>query len=263
MHAIFSVVSAESTPEECPFPGLQSAWGSLVGDLDDYLHFLKIDEKSHRWKNFLRRIRGKISPKRVFPDVFHPSQLIDYCQNFNLWDYLNCGLLIYMVDELLKKESNFRHTNDLIQERGKRLLEDKDAYIKKYEEDVNKMLERNEDQNKIITPPAGCLTARIKCNDNQFTLDRLIKLQNFLIDIIGVNEVHFNGIRRGCIEFFYFMVPKYEADVEALRSVLSVSNARLSKACNQLGIVEFHVFVPESQAVSRKCIHLVLHVPCV
>ena len=265
MFVFFSVVLAEPTPgpEECPFPGLHSAWARLVGDLDDYLHSLEIDEKSHRWENFLRRVREKILPKRAFPAVLPPKELIDYCWDFDLWDYLNCDLFIFMVDELLKKGNHFPARNDLTQEKGKKLLEDKSAYIKKYEEDVYKMLERNEDQNNITTPPAGCLTAQIKCNDYEFTLNRLIQLKRFLIEVIGVNEVRFNGIRKGCIEFFFFMVPKYAADVEALRAALSVSNARLSKACNQLGIVEFHVFVPEPQVVSRKCMILFSILSCI
>jgi hypothetical protein len=251
----FPIVFAESTPEECPFPVLESAWGSLVGDLDDYLHFLKIDEESHEWKNFLIRIRAKISTKRVLPKVLHPSKLIGFCQENNLWDYLNCDLFIFMVDELLKEEGKFPATKDSIQKRRKRLLEDKSAYIKKYEEEVNTMLEENKDQKNIITPPAGCLTAQMKCNDLKFTLNRLINLKKFLVQVIGVNEVRFYGIERGSIEFFFFMVPKFAVDVEALRSVLSVSNAQLSKACDQLGIVEFHVFVPVPQVVSRKYIH--------
>jgi hypothetical protein len=220
----FPIVFAESTPEECPFPVLESAWGSLVGDLDDYLHFLKIDEESHEWKNFLIRIRAKISTKRVLPKVLHPN-------------------------ELLKEEGKFPATKDSIQKRRKRLLEDKSAYIKKYEEEVNTMLEENKDQKNIITPPAGCLTAQMKCNDLKFTLNRLINLKKFLVQVIGVNEVRFYGIERGSIEFFFFMVPKFAVDVEALRSVLSVSNAQLSKACDQLGIVEFHVFVPVPQVL--------------
>jgi hypothetical protein len=56
----------------------------------------------------------------------------------------------------------------------------------------------------LRTPPVGCLTAQVKCTDYEFTLDRLIKLKKKIIEVIGVNEVRFNGIKRGCIEFFFF-----------------------------------------------------------
>jgi hypothetical protein len=79
------------------------------------------------------------------------------------------------------------------------------------------------------------------------------------------------ALKEDALNSSFFVIPKFVVDVEALRSIISVSNARLSKACNQLGIVEFHVFVPEPEVVSRKynIIHFVLHLilytvcPCV
>ena len=71
------------------------------------------------WKNFLIRVCAKISTKCVLPKVLHLSQLVDFRQENNLWDYLNC-YLFFMVDELLKKGNNFPITNDVIQERRKR-----------------------------------------------------------------------------------------------------------------------------------------------
>jgi hypothetical protein len=82
-YVLFSVVSVESTPEDCIFPVLQSALGSLVGNLHAYLHSLEIDKdpvvgkfsKAYSCKDFTKmHIPRSSCPDEI--DKFLPCRII-------------------------------------------------------------------------------------------------------------------------------------------------------------------------------------------
>ena len=228
------------------FPRLRNKFARLVRDLQKYLHTINIAENLDTWEAFLAGFHEKVSPNCSFPTDTKLQEFVKECQKLELWDFLNCDVFLFVIEELV--EMPFSGNNDT-----RTLRESLQSSTQAYKEDLvvelNEMLDQHNGRS-IIPGPSDCGLVGMKCLDHQVTLDKIFEIKAFLIQILGLEKCRFAGIEKGCIQLFFY-IPFTCAD--ALQVKLSVCKSQITEGFSRLNIVQVCLF--DEEMVSNVCMH--------